>query len=185
MYTRTDDPVRLFQLPNTLAGDTAVTVIMQTIITWLVEMVVVNRDLRKGNIQPIGFISEPPSTGEPWWRAARWYVLLDLTKQQRKRQGSLWRKIKYIFAQVVRAFMFSVLCFAVLFGPCVGILTAVGVKDGGDWDFASRWTPEVFKLVLGGLLALMTSPFFAMFWMVRCGWDGGTHEAVLNGNESI
>lgn len=185
MYTRTDDPVRLFQLPNTLAGDTAVTIIVQTIVTWLLEMLIVNRDLRKGNIRPIGFISEPPSTGEPWWRAARWFMLMDLSKQQRKRRGSVYRKFLYILAQIVRAFAVSVLCFAILFGPCVGTLTAVGKKDGGDWDYASRWAPEVFKLILGGVLALMTTPFFAMFWMVKCGWNGGTHEAVMiNGNEN-
>lgn len=188
MYTTTDDPVRLFQLPNTLAGDTAVTVIVQTIVTWLIEMLIVNRDLRKGNIQPIGFITEPganTTTSSPLTRAARWFMLLDLSKQQRKRRRSIKRKFLYLFAQVLRAFAVSVVCFALLFGPSVGILIAVGVKDGGDWDFASRWAPEAFKGILGGVLALMTTPFFAMFWMVKCGWNGGIHEAVMiNGNEN-
>lgn len=175
----TDDPVRLFELPNTLAGDTAVTIVVQTIVTWLIEMSVVNRDLRKGNVQPIGFIPEPPPTGEPWWRAVRWLMLLDPAKQQRERRGSPWRELRYLLAQVARAFVLSVLCFCVLFGPCVGVLRTVGVRHGDDWDFAPRWAPQVFKLTLGGLLAVVTSPFFAMFWMVRCGWDGGIREAIL------
>lgn len=182
MYTRTDDPIRLFELPNTLAGDTAVTVIVQTIVTWMIEMLIVNYDLRKGNIQPIGFIAEPSLTGV-WSRAARWFMLLDLSKAQRKRSGSVARQLLYLFSLALRAFVVSVLCFSLLFGPCVGILIAVGVKDGGDWVYASRWAPEVFKLVLASVLSLMTSPFFAMYWMVKCGWDGGTHEAVVvNGN---
>lgn len=190
MYTRTDDPVRLFELPNTLVGDFAVTVIMQTIITWLVEMLVVNRDLRKGNIQPIGFITEPgvnldATSRSRMTRAIRWFLLLDLSKQQRKRKQSIRRKFLYLFAQVVRAFAVSVVLFAILVGPSVGILLAIGVKDGGDWDYASRWVPEAFKGILGGVLALMTSPFFALFWMTKCGWNGGIHEAVMiNGNEN-
>lgn len=189
MYTRTDDPIFLFELPNTLVGDLAVTTIVQTIVTWLIEMLIVNRDLRKGNIQPIGFISEPEplGVGSPklTTRAARWFLLLDLSKQQRKRRGSAYRKFLYILAQVVRAFAVSVLCLAVAIGPTIGILIAIGEKSGGDWVYASRWTPEAFKGILGGVLALVTTPFFAMMWMVKCGWNGGTHEAVMiNGNES-
>lgn len=185
MYTTNDVPVRLFQLPNTLVGDTAVTVIVQTIVTWILEMIIVKRDLRKGNIQPIGFVSEPPTTGQPWWRAVRWFMQIEDSKEKRKDQRALRRKAQYVLAQITRAFAFSVMCFAIVFGPSVGILIAVGTKDGGDWDFSKEWTPEIFKLVLGSVLALMTSPFFATFWMIKCGWDGGVHEAVrVNGDET-
>ncbi|KAG8169925.1 hypothetical protein KVR01_000670 [Diaporthe batatas] len=185
MYTTTDDPIRLWQFPNTLAGDTAVTIIVQCLMTWMIEMFIVNRDLRKGNIQPIGFISEPSST-ERLSRCIRWFMLLDQSKQLRKRRGSIKRKALYVLAQAVRALMVAFVSFCILFGPSVGILTAVGSKvgAGGDWVYASRWAPEIFKLVLGGVLAVMTTPFFAMFWMVKCGWNGGIHEAVMiNGNE--
>lgn len=102
MYTTTDDPIRLWQFPNTLAGDTAVTIIVQCLMTWMIEMFIVNRDLRKGNIQPIGFITEPSST-ERLSRWIRWFMLLDQSKQQRKRRGSIKRKALYVLAQVVRA----------------------------------------------------------------------------------
>lgn len=190
MYTQTDDSIFLFEFPNTLIGDLAVTIIVQTIVTWLIEMLIVNRDLRKGNIQPIGFITEPEpisaaGSSKLTTRVARWFLLLDLSKQQRKRKGSAYRKFLYILANVVRAFAVSVLCLAVAIGPTIGILIAIGDKSGGDWAYASRWTPEAFKAILGGVLALLTTPFFAMMWMVKCGWNGGTHEAVLiNGNEN-
>lgn len=215
MYTRTDDPIQLFELPNTLIGDFAVTVIMQTIITWMVEMLVVNRDLRKASVRPIGFINEPElhdsspsspfgSRGRmPRWvlRAVRWFMHLDQQppqpqaqqqqqqQQQRKRRGGcslVVHKLRfYVVAQAVRAFLVAVVLFALLVGPTVGILIALGVKQGGDWVYASRWTPEIYKLILGGVLALLTSPFFAMYWMVKCGWNGGIHESVrINGNET-
>lgn len=201
MYTRTDDPIQLFELPNTLMGDFAVTVIMQTIITWMVEMVVVNRDLRKASVRPIGFVDEPElndpfSPSSPLGSvsrclprfaicAIRWFMLLDQPKAQRKRRRSIVRKLRYLLAQALRAFLVSIFLFALLIGPTLGILMALGVKEGGDWVYASRWTPEIYKLILGGVLALLTSPFFAMYWMIKCGWNGGIHESVMiNGNET-
>lgn len=201
MYTRTDDPIRLFELPNTLIGDFAVTTIMQTIITWMIEMIVVNRDLRKASVRPIGFVDEPQlqdpsSPSSPLSsisrrlprcaiRGIRWFMLLDQPKTQRKRRGSFTRKLRYVFAQILRALLVGVFLGALLIGPTVGILIALGVKEGGDWVYASRWTPEIFKLILGGVLALLTSPFFAMYWMIKCGWNGGIHESVMiNGNET-
>lgn len=201
MYTQTDDPIRLFELPNTLIGDFAVTVIMQTIITWMIEMAVVNNDLRKASVRPIGFVDEPQlndpsSPSSPLGsmsrrlprfaiRWIRWFMLLDQPKAQRKRRGSIVRKLRYLLAQVQRAFVVSIVLFALLIGPTMGILMALGVKEGGDWVYASRWTPEIYKLLLGGVLALLTSPFFAMYWMIKCGWNGGIHESVMiNGNET-
>lgn len=112
-------------------------------------------------------------------------MLLDQPKTQRKRRGSFTRKLRYVFAQILRALLVGVFLGALLIGPTVGILIALGVKEGGDWVYASRWTPEIFKLILGGVLALLTSPFFAMYWMIKCGWNGGIHESVMiNGNET-
>lgn len=185
MYTTNDVPVRLFQLPNTVAGDIGVTVIVQTIMTWFIEMTMVNRDLRKGNIQPIGFVSEPPATDQPWWRAVRWFMQMEVSKDKKKDKKSFRRKARYALSQVARAASVAVVCFAIVFGPSVGILMALGEKNGGDWDLPREWTPEIYKLILGSVLALMTSPFFAMFWMVKCGWEGGVHEAVrVSGDEN-
>lgn len=201
MYTRTDDPIRLFELPNTLIGDFAVTVIMQTIITWMIEMLVVNRDLRRASVRPIGFVDEPvlndpssPSSPLGSWsrrlprcavRAARWFFLLDLPKAQRKRRGSCARQLRYVVALVLRALVVAVFWAAVLIGPTVGILIAIGNKQGGDWVYQAGWMPVIYKLILGGVLALLTSPFFAMYWMIKCGWNGGIHESVrISGNET-
>lgn len=167
MYTKTDVPIYLFELPNTLVGDFAVTTIMQTIVTWLMEMLIVNHDLRKGNVQPIGFIAPPTKL------LARWFLLpgdtrLMLAPPPPKR----WRaRLLNLVAQVIRALVVSVVLVAVLIGPTIGILLALGEKSGGDWVYASRWTPQAFKGILGGGLALFTTPPMAMMWMVKCGWS--------------
>lgn len=64
----------------------------------------------------------------------------------------------------------AVVAFVVLWPISVGALTAVGTRSGGDWVFHPVWAPQVFKLVLGGVLALLQTPVFASFWLVREGW---------------
>ncbi|KAK4453966.1 hypothetical protein QBC34DRAFT_174345 [Podospora aff. communis PSN243] len=166
MYTTQDtalNPIRLFQLPNTLAGDAGVTIILQNIITWLIELVLVNRDLAKGAIAPIGFIPQP----EGKW--ARWFMFLD-RKEEAERPGGRGHWVSFMFSQVVRAFIVAVACFVLFWGPSVGILTAVGTRSGGDWVFEQKWAPQIFKFVLGAVLGLVTTPAFVVFWLVRAGW---------------
>ncbi|KAK5653362.1 hypothetical protein OQA88_9054 [Cercophora sp. LCS_1] len=162
MYTTSPPPVRLFQLPNTLAGDAAVTIILQSIITWLVELVLVNRDLSKGSVAPLGFVPQPTT------RALRWFMFLD--RREAKEEKGLGHWVKFLASQVLRAFLVAVVCFAVFWGPCVGCLMRLGRRSGGDWEFDATWTPQVFKLVLGGLLGLVQTPAFVVFWLVRAGW---------------
>lgn len=172
MYTTQNldkHPIRLFQLPNTLAGDAAVTIIVQCIITWLIELILVNRDIKSGHVQPIGFIPEPEN------RVLRWYMFLD-RKKELNEPGSVGHWAFFLFSQVLRAFIVAVISFCLLWGPCVGILTAVGTKRGGDWYFTAKWAPQIFKLLLGGILGLLTTPPFAVFWLVRAGWALRTNE---------
>jgi len=175
MYTTTPLPIRLFQLPNTLAGDAAVTMILQSIITWLVELVLVNRDLARGGVAPIGFLRQPA------WRVARWFMFLDRDGNAEGAEagsGTWTHWARFLMSQVVRAMVVAVVAFVVLWGPAVGILTAVGVSNGGDWDFEKTWTPQIFKLVLGGVLGLLQTPAFAAFWLVRAGWALSTNEGI-------
>lgn len=174
MYTTQNlekNPIRLFELPNTLAGDCAVTIIVQCIITWLIELILVNRDLRNGHrrLQPIGFIPEPKN------RFVRWFMFLDRTKELSK-PNTLAHWAFFLYSQVLRGFLTAIPSFCLLWGPSVGILTAVGTKRGGDWYFEAKWAPQVFKLLLGGTLGLITTPLFAMFWLVCCGWALKTNE---------
>jgi hypothetical protein len=156
MYTTQDleaHPIRLFQLPNTLAGDAGVTIIIQCLITWLAEFFLVGRDLRHGTVAPAAFLPEPKGP------VARWFLLLD---------GADARSA---VAHVLRAMLIAVASFIVMWGPAVGILTAVGTRSGGDWVFEAKWAPQVFKLMFGGVLSLLTTPPLAMFWLLKAGWS--------------
>lgn len=167
MYTTqntTKNPIRLFQLPNTLAGDAAVTIIIQCILTWFVEMFLVRHDLKNRTVQPMGFLPEPSK------RWLRWLFFLPLDETETGTEMSRF-SVSSILQQALRGFLLAVAGFFLLWPAGVGILTAFGERSGGDWVFSDRWTPQVFKLVLGGLLGLLTTPLMAMFWLLKAGWS--------------
>ncbi|KAK3316213.1 hypothetical protein B0H66DRAFT_285084 [Apodospora peruviana] len=175
MYTSVDTTshqIRLFQLPNTLAGDAAVTIILQNIITWLIELVLVNRDLAKGTVAPIGFIPQPTV------RLLRWFMFLDRNTESTT-PGSFAHWFYFLVSQILRAFIVAVISFVLLWAPSVGILMTLGTKSGSDYVYERTWTPEVFKLILGGVLALLQTPLFALFWLLRAGWALRTNEVLV------
>ena len=185
MYTTQDivkSPIRLFQLPNTLSGDAAVTMIIQCIITWFVEKVVVGGDVSRRKVQPIDFIDEPL---RPY---LRWLFLLPsiqsngLIRHDFKGEPEvnepptgILGKLTAIIQEALRGFLLAVVSFPILWPASVGILTTVGQRDGGDYRYAARWTPQIFKGLLGGVLALLTTPLMAAFWLLKAGWEGHSY----------
>lgn len=168
MYTDTSHPITLFALPTTLAGDCAVTILVQSLMTWFITYALIRQDLRKHRVQPFGFLPQPISP------MVRKLFLLD-----EQTQSNSWGK--FLLENVVRALIAAVVGLLVFWAPCVGVLMAVGTKVGADWVYdAASWTPEVFKFVLGGGLAMVQTPVFASFWLVREGWlwEGRNGEAV-------
>ncbi|CAJ2505824.1 Uu.00g132180.m01.CDS01 [Anthostomella pinea] len=162
-------PIRLWKFPNTLAGDAALTTFIQLLITWHVELMLVNRDLKKGGVQPIGFIPEPK------WSLVRWYLFLDRKEQTRKVRS--WRHwLAFLRSQVVRALLLAVVFFPIVWGPSVGFLRLVGQRQGDDWYYKKEWVPQIFKLIQGAALGLLTTPLIVMFWLTRCGWALRNHE---------
>ncbi|KAI8236518.1 hypothetical protein K4K55_003793 [Colletotrichum sp. SAR 10_96] len=170
-------PIRLFQLPNTLAGDAVVTILIQTMITWFIELILVEHDLKNGAIRPIGFYREPV---RPLWR---WLMLLAPIEdggQVVPARSKKWPA--FLVDQFIRIGLIFVVSFFLLWGPSVGILVAIGKRGtGSDWDwyFQKQWAPQIFKGVLGGLLALLTTPVMAFFWLVREGWRLRRGEPIM------
>ncbi|KAI1170082.1 hypothetical protein F4777DRAFT_592213 [Nemania sp. FL0916] len=164
-------PIRLFQFPNTLAGDTVVTIFIQFLTTWVIESVLVNWDLRNGAVQPIGFIPEPR------WRAVRWFMFLDRHEQTHE-VSSIKHWLRFLLSQVIRSLVLAVVFFPLIFGASVGFLTIFGTRHDQDWDwyYSAKWAPEIFKLVQGALLGLLFTPLMVMFWLTRCGWALRTKE---------
>ncbi|KAI0026206.1 hypothetical protein F4780DRAFT_13911 [Xylariomycetidae sp. FL0641] len=156
-------PVRLWQFPNTLAGDAGLTVIVQCILTWLVELVMVNYDLKKGGVQPIGFISEPRHP------MLRWFMFLD-RKEPTTATGGFAHWVTFLLSQILRAFIIAVIFFPFVFGASVGFLSIVGHYRDGDWEYDPKWKPQLFKLIQGISLGVLATPPMVIFWLTRCGW---------------
>jgi hypothetical protein len=162
MYTTQDTsskPIRLFQLPNTLAGDAAITTVVQCVLTWFVETALVRYDLRNRSVQPIG--SFGPEPRRPWLRR---FFFLDEAARNASPLASVGQG-------ALRGLIATVLGFVLLWPVAVGALTAFGEPSGGDYVYPDRWTPQFFKFIYGGLLGLLTTPLMAMFWLVKAGWD--------------
>ncbi|KAF5654719.1 hypothetical protein F25303_1063 [Fusarium sp. NRRL 25303] len=183
MYTTQDtikNPIRLFQLPNTLSGDAAVTIIVQCILTWFVEMGLVSYDLSKRSVQPIGFVPEP---SHQW---LRWLFFLpptsdpndsEVEEKEPQRKPTVPPVLTTIVQGALRGFILAVVGFFILWPLSVGVLTTVGERDGGDWRYKDRWTPQAFKAALGGVLGLLTTPLMALFWLIKAGWEGNVERA--------
>ncbi|KAH7141328.1 hypothetical protein B0J13DRAFT_623698 [Dactylonectria estremocensis] len=174
-----ENPIFLFQLPNTLAGDGAVTIIIQCIITWFVEKGLVALDLSRRGIQPIGFIPMPT---HPW---LRWLFFLPqlgydkaaeaeaLYEPQGKTPASGFAgAIVSVMQEATRGFLAAVASFFLLWPASVGILIVFGEDVGGDFTYSDRWIPQIFKGILGGVLGLLTTPLMAGFWLIKAGWEG-------------
>lgn len=158
--------IRLFMMPSTLAGDAAVTIFVQVIVTWFVELLLVWLDLRQHSIQPIGFFGEPV---RPW---KRWLLLLPREPSQPLTPPMrLLRSVFGVLGQALRAFFLAIPAFLLLWPISVGALCGVGRKSGSDYVFNQTWAPQIFKLILGAVLGLLTTPWMAMFWLVRAGWE--------------
>ncbi|KAF2965487.1 hypothetical protein GQX73_g8103 [Xylaria multiplex] len=164
-------PIRLFQFPSTLAGDTVVTLLIQFITTWILDSLLINRDLNRGGVQPIGFIREPKL------RLLRWFMFLDQKeKTYKSRRVKLW--LMYLYLHTTRPLILAILAFAGVFGLSLGILTILGNQQAGHWDwyYSSRWTPEIFKTIQGAVLGLLFTPLVIIFWLCKFGWALKTTE---------
>ncbi|KAB5583255.1 hypothetical protein GE09DRAFT_1211858 [Coniochaeta sp. 2T2.1] len=184
-YDTHSHPIRLFRLPNTLAGDAAVTIILQSLITWFIEFFLVRRDLAAGGVSPIGFLPRP--TSRIWRRvflldefALTATSTEDETGRQRAKRWGRW-----VLEQAGRAMLTAVAGFVLFWPVSVAVLMKLGKKEGGDWTFEKTWTPQVFKLVLGGGWGMVQTPVYAGFRLVREGWvilgreEGGEDRVVV------
>ncbi|RCI16758.1 hypothetical protein L249_3016 [Ophiocordyceps polyrhachis-furcata BCC 54312] len=181
MYSRANpekNPVRLFQLANTLAGDGVVTIFVQCLITWFIETTLVAYDVEHGSVQTIGWIAEPNNS------LLRSFFLLAKDPQLGTPPMRFRAGVMPLIRLVVRGLVFAVASFFLFWPISVGILAGVGHRHAdGDYYFDNVWAPQVYKLLLGGILGLVTGPLMAMYWLARYGWESQTafrraHEAA-------
>lgn len=171
MYANQDpdtSPIRVWQFPNTLAGDTAVTIIIQCLVTWFIESAILKGDLRGNKVEPLRLQALP----RPESRLLRWLFLLDDDRAAAHCTGNGPKGfIAFVVAQALRALLLAVPSVLILWPPSIGALLSLGsTRHGNDPVFEPTWGPEIFKGVLGGVLGLLTTPLNAIFWLARAGW---------------
>ncbi|RYP11218.1 hypothetical protein DL764_000174 [Monosporascus ibericus] len=185
MYATADtskSPIRLWRFPYTLAGDGGLSIPIQCTITWWLEVWLVNRHLRRGRLQAIGFMPEPKT------RFFRWFMFLnDRPVRNHERRGSrMMHWLLFASSHFARALIVSAVAFTVVWAPSVGVLMLVSLNGGErklppgcehDWCYKKKWAPQIFKSVKGSVLGILTTPLFVIFWLVRCGWALKKNEA--------
>jgi len=166
MYLHTPDKITLFHLPNTLAGDAGLTLIIQPIVTWLIEALLVNLDLRTSSVSPLAYPLSPSSPVRKFLGVPS----SSPTNPESQEQPSSSNRRMGLVGQILRLFFCFILpSFLILWPISVGILTAVGEKQGSDYVFQNQWAPQIFKLVLGAVQGLLITPVMAAFWVMREG----------------
>lgn len=172
MYHSPDHPVRLFRLPNTLAGDTAVTIFVQLVVTFWIETILVYIDLKNRIIRGL-HIFRPPQN-----RWVRLYFDLDpepvVVSDERTRGGRLWQAVCenffFLLSGAVRALLLSIPVFFIFWPSAVGIATSFGEHRGGDYYYNHFPAPQLYKLVFGGTLGLVITPIFCSIRLQRHAW---------------
>jgi hypothetical protein len=167
MYKKTKDPVALWPLPNTLAGDAAVTIIIQQVLTWILDRFAVSGDLNKGLVAPLRMPKDANAV-------VRWFVGLD----QIEVHTTLSNKIKYNLRFHGARIAVLILVTFVLYWPItIGILSGLKIhgigKDYSDLggDFNTWPLPEIFKGVFGFAVG-MTTPFVSYIALIYQGETG-------------
>lgn len=130
----------------------------------MITLVLANADIRNGMVQPIGFVPEPRH------KLLRWYLFLDAEQPTKRRNARQW--VVFVFTQIARALLYAVPMFFLVWPAAVGILTSstLGSHRGNDYYYSRRWTPQVFKLLYGGILGLLQTPPMYLFWLLTVGW---------------
>ena len=118
--------VRLWNInDNTLAGDAAVTIFVQLIVTWLIDTLLVCNDVRTRafRIQPL-FPKTSNNKFLEWYLSVEGMDVLDPNI-------SLLRRVKRVIGGAIRALFLSVPVFFLWWPIGVGIMAGVGEPIGG------------------------------------------------------
>ncbi|KAG9323909.1 hypothetical protein KVV02_006275 [Mortierella alpina] len=175
MYKNTKDPVTLWPLPNTLAGDAAVTIIIQQTLTWILDRLAVGGDLKKGLVAPLRMPKNANAI-------TRWFVGLEEVRVYK----TFKERLAYYFRYHGKRIAVLVVVTFILYWPItIGILSGLKIhgigKDhshrGGDFNV---WPmPEIFKGVYGFALG-MTTPFVSYVALI---YQGETQQTRSDSTE--
>ncbi|KAF8941259.1 hypothetical protein EDD21DRAFT_113403 [Dissophora ornata] len=168
MYKGTSKPVNLWPLPNTLAGDAGVTIIIQQVLTWILDRLAVGGDLKKGIVAPLRMPKNANAI-------VRWLVGLEHVGVHKTRKEKVVNYLRFHGPRMAAL----VLATFILYWPItIGILSGLKIhgvgKDNSDLggDFNVWPMPEIFKGVYGFAVG-MTTPFMSYITLI---YEGETQQ---------
>ncbi|KAF9360091.1 hypothetical protein BGX26_010528 [Mortierella sp. AD094] len=162
MYKTSNDPVHLWSFPNTLAGDATVTVIVQQLLTWILDQLSVRGDVKRGVVAPLRMPKDANVV-------LRWFVGVDTPKFGQKKTAK-----EFLIFHGQRVFALILGSWFVYWPIAIGVLSAlrsnnIGVDTRGVGGDFNNWPlPEIFKGVYGFALG-MTTPFVAYIQLIYLG----------------
>eukprot|EP01117_Protostelium_nocturnum_P003472 TRINITY_DN1451_c0_g1_i1.p1 TRINITY_DN1451_c0_g1~~TRINITY_DN1451_c0_g1_i1.p1 ORF type:complete len:250 (-),score=103.74 TRINITY_DN1451_c0_g1_i1:108-857(-) len=158
-------PVQVWKFPNTLAGDAAVTVFVQGILTWILDGMLTSKDVRTNAkpfrispLRPPRWIREGPAPIQ-WFFGAN----LDLLE----RGIGAGERGRRFFGSFVRSIIYCIPVFLISWPIGVGILAGTAGDDGIVRGFP---TAAFFKLAFGGGMGLWQTFIVSLTAMWRKGW---------------
>eukprot|EP01117_Protostelium_nocturnum_P005210 TRINITY_DN1895_c0_g1_i1.p1 TRINITY_DN1895_c0_g1~~TRINITY_DN1895_c0_g1_i1.p1 ORF type:complete len:228 (+),score=63.49 TRINITY_DN1895_c0_g1_i1:141-824(+) len=158
---RNEKTIRVWLFPNTLAGDAAVTVFIQGILTWIIDTMMTSADVRKGvyGISP----RVPPQ----WIKKNAFFQWmyksnLDILEPNIGARETFRR----LFHSFLRSLPYCVFVFVLAWPIGCGILA--GASSGDYID--SYWKAAFFKLGFGGLMSPWQTAVTSLIAITRKGW---------------
>ncbi|KNC98103.1 uncharacterized protein SPPG_06512 [Spizellomyces punctatus DAOM BR117] len=165
-----DQPTYLWKLPNTIAGDAAVTVLIQVTLTWIIDGGLVHNDVRKGVTQPI-ITSHNEDTSSKWTLPRRGFLgWLCASSLDIFAAGlPFTERMRRLGNAAVRGFVVSICVLPIFWGIGIGLACATwtGLASG---DQVSGWPgPQIFKAVYAFVLGAFTTPLSSIVGMAQAG----------------
>ncbi|EPY50003.1 fungal protein [Schizosaccharomyces cryophilus OY26] len=152
--------VRLWRLPDTLSGDLAVTNFAQAIVTYWIESALVQADLRSGLVRPVYF---------GWWPKNTFMREILRAKPNYHFNFIVFRWMEWLVFTALRGLFWSIPLWFLLWPASIGILCAPGNHFGNDYYYNNYPAPQVVKLVFGGVLGFVITPWIAFLHMYMYG----------------
>ncbi|KAG0053404.1 hypothetical protein BGZ83_001170 [Gryganskiella cystojenkinii] len=168
MYKLSEQGVALWHLPQSLAGDAAVTIILQQLLTWTLDRRAVTSDVGKGLVAPLRMPKNASSV-------LRWFVGLEEYNTNGKDLDTLGQRFAFAFKFHGKRIAVIILATFVLYWPItIGILTGLKINHVAP-DYSHRhgefnvWPmPQIFK-GLYGLAVGLTTPWMSYVTLIFLG----------------
>ncbi|KAF9110300.1 hypothetical protein BGX27_006558 [Mortierella sp. AM989] len=162
MYKTSNQTVNLWSFPNTLAGDATVTVIIQQLLTYILDQLSVKGDVNKGLVAPLMMPKNANAV-------IRWFVGLDSYKSEQKMTTK-----EFVNFHGKRILVYIVVPWLIYWPITMGILAGLRNHDVGEdtrgigGDFNNWPLPEIFKGIYGFTLGI-TTPFVSYIHLIYQG----------------